>query len=228
MTEHKTKELRFTGILKLFDKKILAVPELQREFVWNAKKACTLLDSIHKNYPIGTAMIWESAARYGFQLRHKLHVLPQFDGERNKSVYFLIDGQQRLSVLYQITTGNTVYNSYGKEINFSNIYFHINQNDDQYFFYFKRPPSENYFRITDIISSRYKSKFRGIGKRKLATIKECRERLMSFTFPITFVKTDNIDDIRETFIRINSQGTPVSAADRAFARAASPYPSVIF
>lgn len=33
---------------------IFAVPEIQREFVWSARKACDLLDSLYWNYPIGT------------------------------------------------------------------------------------------------------------------------------------------------------------------------------
>lgn len=33
---------------------IFAIPELQREFVWNGKKACDLIDSVYRNYPIGT------------------------------------------------------------------------------------------------------------------------------------------------------------------------------
>ena len=31
-----------------FDRQCLAVPEIQREFVWNAQRACDLLDSIYK------------------------------------------------------------------------------------------------------------------------------------------------------------------------------------
>lgn len=86
-------------LMNLFDRRILAVPEIQREFVWNAKKACTLVDSIYGNYPIGSAMIWETNRNNHSLLRHKLHILPQFD-HKNKDIYFIIDGQQRLSVLH--------------------------------------------------------------------------------------------------------------------------------
>jgi len=220
MSNFYIREIKFTSLLKLFDRKIFAVPELQREFVWNAKKACSLLDSIYKNYPIGTAMVWETSSRYGFQLRHRLHVLPQFAAETNKQIYFIIDGQQRLSVLYHITTGITVTNSFGKQINFHNIYFNTDNSEGMHFHYFpRRPPSEDYYSIPDILSSRYKHRFRSLGVRKRNAIQECREKILGYHFPIIFVKGDQIADIRETFIRINSQGTPISAADRAFARA---------
>jgi uncharacterized protein with ParB-like and HNH nuclease domain len=38
---------------RLFERRIFAVPELQREFVWNARKTCALLDSLYNGYPIG-------------------------------------------------------------------------------------------------------------------------------------------------------------------------------
>ncbi len=54
---------------------IFAIPELQREFVWNARKACDLLDSIYRNYPIGTILVWKTDRRNEGQLRKKYHTV---------------------------------------------------------------------------------------------------------------------------------------------------------
>ena len=67
-----------------FSERVFAIPELQREFVWNAKKACGLLDSIYKKLPIGMAMVWETARQNGNEIRQELSVLPPFDDVRNK------------------------------------------------------------------------------------------------------------------------------------------------
>src|SRR5208282_1718698 len=56
-------------------------------------------------------------------------------------------------------------------------------------------------------------------KYKRSKIRECRKNLTSFVVPFIFVKTNYLEEVRESFIRINSRGTPVSAADRAFTRA---------
>jgi Protein of unknown function DUF262 len=63
----------------LVESGIFAVPELQREFVWNARKACDLLDSVFRNYPIGTILIWKAERRYENQLRKQFHILPHFN-----------------------------------------------------------------------------------------------------------------------------------------------------
>jgi uncharacterized protein with ParB-like and HNH nuclease domain len=58
------KAVRLRQLHGLVESGIFAVPELQREFVWNARKACDLLDSVFRNYPIGTILIWKAERRY--------------------------------------------------------------------------------------------------------------------------------------------------------------------
>src|ERR1035441_9495051 len=82
-----------------------AIPKLQREFVWDGKKAAKLLDSILSGMPIGVPMIWETPKSQKLHLREKYHVLPSFD-KRNRRVWFIIDGQQRVSVLHHAQKGD--------------------------------------------------------------------------------------------------------------------------
>jgi uncharacterized protein with ParB-like and HNH nuclease domain len=63
-------------IKKQFDKRVYALPELQREFVWNAKKACELLNSIYLGLPIGSAMIWEAERGSFSDIKRNLSILP--------------------------------------------------------------------------------------------------------------------------------------------------------
>src|SRR4051794_9986504 len=81
-----------------------AIPKLQRAFVWNGHKAAKLLDSMHRGMPIGALTIWETSKKNKDLLRHSLHILPSFQ-DHNKSVWFILDGQQRLSVLHQVSIG---------------------------------------------------------------------------------------------------------------------------
>jgi Protein of unknown function DUF262 len=120
--EIKPKTLRQLKVL--IEKGAFAVPELQREFVWDSRKACDLLDSIYRNYPIGTIVIWKTNKRNEGQLRKSLHILPQFN-PANPYILFLIDGQQRLSVLWHLlsTQATAVKNADGKELDFGCIYF---------------------------------------------------------------------------------------------------------
>ena len=37
----------------------LAIPEFQRDFVWDTKQVVDLFDSIMKGYPIGSLILWQ-------------------------------------------------------------------------------------------------------------------------------------------------------------------------
>ena len=207
-------------LFALFDEHKLAVPQLQREFVWTVKKACQLLDSIDRNYPIGTAMIWATSAReHRASLRLQNHILPQFNDARNKEIFFIIDGQQRLSVLHQMRLGNRLENSRGREVDFGSIQLDLRPETEERFVAVKRPDADWQVRVADILAQDWRRRLRDLPAYKRRKAEEFRERFLRYEMFLIFTPTRELEAVRETFIRINAQGTPVSAADRAFARA---------
>ena len=40
----------------------IALPDIQRPFVWSAAKTRDLFDSMYRGYPVGTLMFWETGA----------------------------------------------------------------------------------------------------------------------------------------------------------------------
>lgn len=219
MKSIKQKSFTVSRLRKLFAQQIFAIPEIQREFVWTPPKACALLDSVYHNMPIGTTMVWHTGRNNSSLLRLRLHILPVYDGLRNKVIWYLIDGQQRLSVFHQVFEGSAIYNASGRMVDFGRIYFTLDKKADLRFEYLKRPDPDTHFRVTDILASNWRQRFTGMPQYKLKALRTCRERILRYQFPSLFVDTNDLDEVRETFIRINSRGTPVSAADRAFARA---------
>ena len=107
---------------------VFAIPRLQREFVWNGRKAAALVDSLHRGMPIGSLMVWETKRKNRPLLRTNLHVLPHFQ-ERNPLIWFLIDGQQRLSVIHQVASGDRKVNGNGQEVDFSRITYRLVDSD---------------------------------------------------------------------------------------------------
>lgn len=74
----------------------LALPDLQRPFVWGNNKVRDLFDSMYRGYPIGYFLLWRNNT--GEKLTHigiddKMHKVPNM---------LIIDGQQRLTALYSI------------------------------------------------------------------------------------------------------------------------------
>lgn len=217
------KELSVQGLFRWFDQQCLAVPEIQREFVWNAQRACTLLDSIYKGYPIGTAMVWRTGKECLHDLRHQHHVLPAFDPSRNREVLFLIDGQQRLSVLHQLRRGEKIYNSNGREIRFGDIYFSLGE-EEAHFLYLRRSDPALHFKVTNILSDRWQQMFGKLPAYKLRAIKDCRLRLLRYRLVFIIIQARDLPDVRETFLRINTQGMRITEAERAFSSASKVRP----
>jgi hypothetical protein len=112
MKDFVIKRLSISHIHRRLDDGIFALPRLQREFVWNGRKAAVLLDSIYRGMPIGTISVWNTARGRQNLLRKTLHILPPYSNA-NDEIWFLIDGQQRLSVLHQSILGNVYVPAFG-------------------------------------------------------------------------------------------------------------------
>ncbi len=71
------------------------LPKFQREFVWERQQVLDLLDSVARNYPIGSVLLWQSKQELRSESRiADLEIqLPKPDYPVN----YLLDGQQRLS-----------------------------------------------------------------------------------------------------------------------------------
>lgn len=219
------KRIRLRKLRDLIESGIFAVPELQREFVWNARKACDLLDSIYRHYPIGTLLIWKTNRRNEGQLRKQLHILPHFN-PANRHIYFLVDGQQRLSVLWHLLRGEAaeVVTADRKRIDFGKVYFNPYASEaDSLFLYRRRIFGElatQLVPVIDVLSNGWRRRIRYHGARALRRIEEARRRILDYEAFLVFCETDLLADVRDTFVRINSLGMRIGAADRAFARSA--------
>ncbi|HPH22993.1 MAG TPA: DUF262 domain-containing protein [Chitinophagaceae bacterium] len=76
----------------------IAIPEIQRPFVWDSSKVRDLLDSLYQGYPIGYVIAWRNP-----NVRLK-------DGSMSEGKKILIDGQQRVTALTASILGQYVIN----------------------------------------------------------------------------------------------------------------------
>lgn len=73
--------LSIGSIIGLINSGDIAIPEIQRPFVWKKKQVRDLMDSLYKGYPTGYLIIWKSS-----NVRLK-------DGSMSVGKKILIDGQ---------------------------------------------------------------------------------------------------------------------------------------
>jgi hypothetical protein len=211
------KSKQVSQFLKLVEQGRFAIPKLQREFVWYGPQAAKLLDSILAQMPIGVVMIWETPRSQRLYLRQKYHVLPPFNSKNGK-VWFLIDGQQRVSVLHHVCEGSQLTNAHGKVIDFKRVVFTVDNGESPQRIVYRKPKPGAYESLSDILHPNWRSRLSHLGAREIERVRHCRESILNYPMYLMFVQA-NISIIREAFLRINTQGMKISTADAIFTQA---------
>ena len=205
------------NLLNLIDTNDIAIPEIQRPFVWKSTKVRDLMDSLYRGYPVGYIITWQNP-----DVRLK-------DGSKSGGKTILIDGQQRVTALKAALDGREVVNNNYEDVRIT-IAFHplterfetatpairrnkewiddistVMQRDFDTYTFIEQYAAENPGVDRSLLSQRLNSllqiKTRTIGELKISS-------------------DIGIETVNEIFIRINSKGTPLSEADFAMSRIA--------
>src|SRR5712671_5082442 len=81
----------------------LALPELQRRYVWRATRVRDLFDSLYRGYPSGSILVWETDEPVPTRDFAIAQDTTAFAGRK-----LLLDGQQRLTSLTAVLNGEQV------------------------------------------------------------------------------------------------------------------------
>ena len=106
----------------------LLLPEMQRKYVWRATQVRELLDSIYRDYPSGSILIWETDALPIV----KTHAFEKTSQSPIGKRLLLLDGQQRITSLASILTGSPIRIKEGTRIREKalEIYFNVDHPDE--------------------------------------------------------------------------------------------------
>lgn len=80
----------------------IAIPEMQRPFVWDSSKVRDLVDSLYKGFPVGYIIVWQNP-----DVKLK-------DGTKSSGKKVLIDGQQRITAMAAAIVGQEVLDDHNK------------------------------------------------------------------------------------------------------------------
>src|SRR3954449_2947316 len=104
MAKYKVIQSAVTQLLEDVKRENIAIPELQRPFVWDSVKVRDLMDSLYKGYPVGYLITWHSI---GAKLK---------GGKVAAHQQILIDGQQRITALRAAVAGLKVIDKRYKSV----------------------------------------------------------------------------------------------------------------
>jgi hypothetical protein len=196
----------------------IAIPEIQRPFVWDSSKVRDLMDSLYQGYPVGYVIAWKNP-----NTRLK-------DGSLSEGKKILIDGQQRVTALTAAILGEYVIDKTYRRIKIKiafnpltekfevqnpailkdktwlpDISEAINGNVDLF------EIAESYFELNpDVDKKQVRNAFTNlinIPKKQIGIIELAHDL--------------DIETVTEIFIRINSKGVVLSQSDFAMSKIAT-------
>lgn len=195
----------------------IAIPEMQRPFVWDTSKVRDLIDSLYQGYPVGYIIIWKNP-----DVKLK-------DGTFSVGKKIVIDGQQRITALTAAIAGKEVINQNYKKIRIKIAFNPI----DEKFEVFNPAIGKDSEYIDDIaelfkpgfsdfnFSIEY-AKMNGVDPSDInKTITKLKAITGNNIGVIDLNQDLNIDTVTDIFIRINSKGTVLSQADFAMSKISS-------
>lgn len=98
----KTNPERLDYLIQSIHNREVALPDFQRNFVWDPAETEELIESICQNYPAGSLLKIRNATGFPFAPR-EFAGAPSLDG--HSPSFLVLDGQQRLTSLYQALYG---------------------------------------------------------------------------------------------------------------------------
>jgi hypothetical protein len=103
-----TPQYRIGTLLDWASSGYVQLPDFQREYKWDDDRIRELLVTIVRGHPMGVIMVLETGSD---QIRFKPKPLAGVEGPVPQPHYLLLDGQQRMTSLYQALTGDGVVNT---------------------------------------------------------------------------------------------------------------------
>lgn len=225
MTDDKytVSQYSISSILGFIEAGSIAIPEIQRPFVWKGSQVRDLIDSLYNGYPTGYLIIWQNPT---VKLKN---------GEEAVGKQVMIDGQQRITALMTAVAGKKILTDDYKE-KVIKIAFNPLAKEGEDKFAVQTPAHLNSKEWVDDISVFFAPGNAAIleqvpayleanpsanQKEVFAAFSQLQSIASRQIGVITLVPDLDINEVTEIFVRINSQGKRLNAADFAMSKIAA-------
>jgi hypothetical protein len=211
-----------SGLLHYIDIGDIALPDIQRPFVWSNAKVRDLFDSMYRGFPVGYFLFWENVIAGGTKqigIGGKQHTVPRL---------LIVDGQQRLTSLFAVFRGRKVLDEDYKERQIEVAFRPRDGKFEVADIAIRRDP-EWISNISELWASRSSSRklVNGFIDRlaEKSPLSEADEELISHNldrlfdlqkYPFTALEiAASVDEeqVADIFVRINSEGVRLNQAD---------------
>jgi len=213
-------------------KKDLVLPEFQREYVWSREQAKQLMVSLLRGYPVGSLLFWAT---------DRPPELKNLNGppEKMGTIQVILDGQQRLTTLYMLLTGEIPPYYTSKDITTDprDLFFHLGEGDFQYYLPSRMKGNPLWWRVVDCFNATEINVFKiaqqhaendyaafELAQRYNDNLTKLRQ-IPKIDIPVQTVPVQaTIDDAIDIFDRVNSKGTKLTDAELALTHITGKWP----
>ncbi len=217
--------MQVDSLLRDIENQALVLPEFQRDFVWVEEDVKKFFQSLYKNYPTGSLLIWKTLNP------------PKLRGAQKTSdngyTRVLLDGQQRLTSLYLLIKGKTppYYENMLKKFN---LYFNLENTEFRYYQKMLMDGKREWVSIIDFYSKDSAANFITQSKDKDYYFKYLEkltrlEDIKRYDYHVDEEKLGKLSDIQEVvkvFNLVNKQGRTLLEEDLALAYVCSFWPEI--
>lgn len=197
----------------------IAIPEMQRPFVWEAWKVRDLIDSLYNGFPVGYIIEWQNP-----DVKLK-------DGSMAIGKRVLIDGQQRITAMTAAIVGKAVLDDHYKWKRIAIAFNPIEEKFEVANNAIKKSPKwipdiapvlePSFDTFTFVMEYCDKNDMKDKMSQINAIINKLRDIQNNSLGVITLDAGLDIDSVTEIFIRINSKGEALSQADFVMSKISS-------
>jgi len=208
------KNKKISEFLDEIKRREIALPEMQREYVWNERQVRDLIDSIYRGYPAGLILLWKKP--YGEDIPETfISDKKAFTGSNRSYRDLVVDGQQRLTSLLLVENGDVklYFNPLKEEfqlesqrVKYDPLWFNVTDVVSKYLYEVVEPRIE-------------KLKQMGMDEQEInekirKPLEKLREQFRTYEFPVYEIPSDiGYGDVADIFTRINLKGTRIRTTD---------------
>jgi len=206
-----------------FQRGNIAIPEIQRDVVWDADQIKNLIDSITRGYPCGALIFWEPRERDKQLVKSMIRPerLKLYDGRLPR--YFLLDGQQRVTALASVILKRERLREILIEIEEEMPYVFVNLKPKEKELEATFDPAGYSFPwvlFNELFDGSFHNKLdlSQLPHEKIEAIQLYIQRLRDYQFPVQIISGRDYATVGEIFTRVNSAGTQLTGAEIHLAR----------
>jgi hypothetical protein len=199
------------------------IPQFQRDFVWPLEKCASLLDSIVKEYPIGSFIFWKTKERLRSVRNIGGITLP--DTEEGDYVSYILDGQQRITSIYASLKGiEDVKKSDGRSEDFSKIFVNLSAKEDEKIVTAETDnlDREALIRVTDLLNGSIELINSQVPKQYHSKLSKYKDSINTYICNAIQVEDIPIDIATEIFTRVNLGGETLTLFEIMVAKTFDP------